>query len=51
MTMTIREHPQRAAQEIVTFEAFDKSDEETWPDQQNDNDKDKANDNDIFREH
>ena len=29
----------------MTFETFDKSDEETWPDQQNDNDKE--NDNDI----
>ena len=34
----------------MTFETFDRSDEETWPDQQkdndNDNDKDKDNDND-----
>ena len=25
----------------MTFETFDQSDEETWPDQQKDNDKDK----------
>ena len=31
----------------MTFETFDKSDEETWSDQQNDNDNDKENDNDI----
>ena len=27
----------------MTFETFDQSDEETWPDQQKDNDKDKDN--------
>ena len=31
------EHPQR----LVTFETFDQSDEETWPDQRKDSDKDK----------
>ena len=30
----------------MTFELFDESDMETWPDQQKDNDKDKDNDND-----
>ena len=30
----------------MTFETFDQSDEETWPDQKKDNDKDKDNDND-----
>ena len=30
----------------MTFETFDQSDEETWPDQRKDNDKDKDNDND-----
>ena len=30
----------------MTFETFDQSDEETWPDQQKDNDKDKYKDND-----
>ena len=29
----------------MTFETFDQSDEEIWPDQQKDNDKDKHNDN------
>ena len=29
---------------LVTFETFDQSDEETWPDQQKDNDKDKYKD-------
>ena len=27
----------------MTFDTFDQSDEETWPDQQKDNDKDKDN--------
>ena len=31
---------------LVTFETFDQSDEETWPDQQKDNDKDKGKDKD-----
>ena len=39
---------QKAAKEwtlrLVTFETFDQSDEETWPDQQKDNDKDKYKD-------
>ena len=37
------------SQTLVNIETFDKSDEETWPDQQkdNDNDKDKDNDKDI----
>ena len=35
-----KERPQRP----VTFETFDQSDEETWPDQQKDNDKDKYKD-------
>ena len=30
----------------MTFETFDQSDEETWPDQQKDNNKDKDNDKD-----
>ena len=30
----------------MTFETFDQSDEETWPDQIKDNDKDKDEDND-----
>ena len=35
---------------LLTIEAFDQSDEETWPDQQKDNkkDKDKDNDNDKY---
>ena len=39
---TTIEHSER----FVTFETFDQSDEETWPDQQKDNDKDNDNDND-----
>ena len=31
---------------LVTFETFDQSDEETWPDQEKDNDKDKCKDKD-----
>ena len=31
---------------LLTFEAFDLSDEKTLPDQQKDNEKDKYNDND-----
>ena len=31
---------------LVTFETFDQGDEETWPDQQKDNDKDKYKDKD-----
>ena len=31
---------------LVTFETFDQSDEETWPDQKKDNDKDKYKDKD-----
>ena len=31
---------------LVTFETFDQSDEETWPDQKKDNDKDKYTHND-----
>ena len=38
---TLKEHPY--IQRLVTFETFDKSDEETGPDQQKDNDKDKDN--------
>ena len=30
----------------MTFETFDQSDEETWPNQQKDSDKDKDKDND-----
>ena len=30
----------------MTFETSDPSDEQPWPDQQKDNDKDKYNDND-----
>ena len=30
----------------MTFETFDQSDEETWPDQQKDNDKEKYKDKD-----
>ena len=30
----------------MTFETFDQSDEETWPDRQKDNDKDKYPDKD-----
>ena len=33
-------------QRLVTFETFDQSDEETWPDQKKDNDKDKYKDKD-----
>ena len=33
---------------FLTFETFDQSDEETWPDQQKDNEKDKYNDNDKY---
>ena len=39
---TFKEQSQR----LVTFETFDQSDEETWPDQLKDNYKDKDNDND-----
>ena len=45
-TKTFREHPQRATKILLTFETFDQSDEETWPDQQKDNDKDRDNDKD-----
>ena len=38
--------PSKSALESVTFEIFDQSDEETWPDQQKDNDKDKYKDKD-----
>ena len=31
---------------LVTFETFDQSDEETWPDQKKDYDKDKYEDKD-----
>ena len=31
---------------LVTFETIDQSDEETWPDQKKDNDKDKYEDKD-----
>ena len=31
---------------LLTIEAFDQSDEKTWPDQQKDNKKDKDKDND-----
>ena len=34
------QHPER----LVTLETCDESDEETWPDQQKDNNKDKDND-------
>ena len=30
----------------MTFETFDQSDEESWPDQKKDNDKDKGKDKD-----
>ena len=32
----------------MTFETFDKEDEDIWPDQQKDNDKD--NDNDKYKD-
>ena len=35
---------------LLTFETFDQSDEETWPDQQKDNNEDKHNDNDKSSE-
>ena len=39
----------------MTFNTFDQSDEEIWPDQQKENDKDKYNekdkDNDNWRKH
>ena len=44
-TKTFREH-QEWLYRLVTFETFDQSDEETWPDQQKDNDKDKYKDKD-----
>ena len=34
----------------MTFETFDKSDEETWPDQKKDNDKDKDKDKDNVKD-
>ena len=37
-----KEWPKR----LVTFETFDQSDKETWPDQKKDNDKDKYKDKD-----
>ena len=33
-------------QRLVTFETFDQSDEDTWPNQKKDNDKDKYKDKD-----
>ena len=39
---TTNERPQR----LVSFETFDQSDEETWPDPKKDNDKDKYKDKD-----
>ena len=40
------------SQRLMTFETFDQSDEETWPDQQKDKykdkDKDKDNDKDKY---
>ena len=39
---TIIQHSER----LVTFETCDQSDEETWPGQQKENNKDKDNDND-----
>ena len=42
----IKKRPQRP----VTFETFDQSDEETWPDQQKDNNDDKYKDKDIDTE-
>ena len=50
MTNTFREHLQRAIFDTLNFEAFDQSDEETWPDQQKDNNEDKHNDNDKSSE-
>ena len=44
--LTLREDPEGAFLETFTFETFDQSDEEAWPDQQKDNDKGKDNDND-----
>ena len=38
----LKERPSR----LVTFEPFDQSDEQKWPDQQKDNDKDKYKDKD-----
>ena len=45
MTMTIREHPQRATLETFYLWNFDQSDEEKLPDKQKDNDNYKDNDN------
>ena len=43
---TFKEQPYR----LVTFETFDQSDEETWPDQQKYNDKYKDNDRDSDKD-
>ena len=40
------ENTLKGAKEQATFEMFDYSDEETWPDQQKYNDKDTDKDND-----
>ena len=42
----IKERPQR----LVTFKTYDQSDDETWPDQQKCNDKDKYKDNDNAKD-
>ena len=34
----------------MTFETFDQSDEEAWPDQKKDNDKDKYKNNDKYND-
>ena len=36
----------RYKERLLTFETFDQSDEETWPDQEKDNDKDNYKDRD-----
>ena len=46
---SIVQHLQRAIL-LLTFETFDQSDEETWPDQQQDNDKDKYKDKDNVKD-
>ena len=43
--LTVIFEKQRAIERLVTFETFDQSGEETWPEQQKD--KDKYNDKDI----
>ena len=48
--MHLEDSIKERSQRLVTFETFDQSDGETWPDQKKDNDNDKYKDKDNYKD-